>query len=129
MFKPQHRFQSQRLKINFCGTKVAKKLVPATSIPKWFQKHFLNGIQCLFVVFLLTCNLIYMQEQILKPLYMTEDFLQFVWEQTLFDPTNLATVTGEKVEVMEPGTRNSDSGPDFFNARIKIDDTLWAGNV
>jgi len=129
MFKPQHRFQLQRLKINFCGTKVAKKLVQATGSPKLFQKHFLKAIQCLFVVFLLTCNLIYIQEKILKPLDMTEDFLQFVWEQTLYDQTNLTTVAGEKVEVLEPGTRNIDSGPDFFNARIKIDDTQWAGNV
>jgi hypothetical protein len=60
---------------------------------------------------------------------MTEDFMQFVWEQLLFDRQNLATVSGEKVEVIEPGTRNSDSGPDFFNARIKIANTLWAGNV
>lgn len=44
MFKPLHRFQSQQLKINFCGTKVAKKLVPATNIPKCSQKHFLKGI-------------------------------------------------------------------------------------
>lgn len=60
---------------------------------------------------------------------MTEEFLQFVWEQRLFTAENLKTTGGESVEVIDPGRRNYDAGPDFFNARIKIGDTLWAGNV
>lgn len=60
---------------------------------------------------------------------MTEDFLQFIWEQRLFETNNLETTDGEKLEVVEPGTRNTDSGPDFFNAKIRIDSTLWVGNI
>src|SRR5690606_25096602 len=39
------------------------------------------------------------------------------------------TITGETLEIINTGYRNSDSGPDFFNARINIDGTTWAGNV
>ena len=60
---------------------------------------------------------------------MTEEFLQFVWEQKLFNTGNLKTVTGKTLEIIEAGTLNTDSGPDFFNARIKMDNTIWAGNI
>jgi hypothetical protein len=60
---------------------------------------------------------------------MTEDFLQFIWEQRLFETNNLETTDGERVEVVDPGTRNTDSGPDFFNAKVRIEDTLWVGNI
>jgi len=60
---------------------------------------------------------------------MTEDFLQFIWRFGLFQHEEMATTTGEKVEVMNRGTLNPDAGPDFFNAQIRIGETLWAGNV
>jgi hypothetical protein len=60
---------------------------------------------------------------------MTEEFLQFVWEQKLFNTDNLKTVTGKNLEIIDVGKLNNDSGPDFFNARIKLDDTIWAGNI
>ena len=31
--------------------------------------------------------------------------------------------------VIDPGQHNSDSGPDFFNSRIRIGSTEWAGNI
>lgn len=37
--------------------------------------------------------------------------------------------TGEKVRVLDPGTLNRDAGPDFFNAKVKIDGRTWAGNI
>ncbi len=58
-----------------------------------------------------------------------EEFLQYIWEQQLFNSKNLETVTGEKLEVNNAGRRNQDSGPDFFNAKIKIGETVWAGNI
>ena len=60
---------------------------------------------------------------------MSEEFLQFIWEHRLFDAHNFLTVKGERIEVVNPGTRNTDSGPDFFNAMVRLDDTLWVGNV
>jgi len=59
----------------------------------------------------------------------TEDFLHYVWKFRLFDKTDLKTVDGEAIEIYATGMHNTDSGPDFQNARIKIGDTMWAGNV
>jgi hypothetical protein len=58
-----------------------------------------------------------------------EDFLHYVWKFRLFDRINLQTNDGEELEVFSAGVHNSDSGPDFQNARIRIGDTVWAGNV
>jgi hypothetical protein len=60
---------------------------------------------------------------------MTEEFLHHIWKFRLFDQLDLKTINGETVEVLSPGEHNFDSGPDFFNARLKINGTLWAGNV
>jgi hypothetical protein len=59
---------------------------------------------------------------------MNEEFLHFIWSQELFDK-ELLSDTGEKIEVLSVGTLNRDAGPDFLNARIRIGDTIWAGNV
>ncbi len=48
---------------------------------------------------------------------MAEDFLQFVWEQRLFDADNLMTVSGEKLEVIETGTRNFRRRSRFFQCQ------------
>lgn len=59
----------------------------------------------------------------------TEDFLYHVWKFRLYDRDQLRTTTGETIEVINPGIRNTNAGADFQQARIKIGDTLWAGNV
>jgi hypothetical protein len=59
----------------------------------------------------------------------TEDFLHYIWKFRLFERGSLQTTSGEPVEILAVGTHNKDSGPDFANARIKIGDTTWAGNV
>ena len=41
----------------------------------------------------------------------------------------MTTNKGETVEVIDPGLHNSNAGPDFFNAKIKVDGMLWVGNV
>ena len=58
-----------------------------------------------------------------------EDFLHYVWKFRLFDNKQLTTTTGDALEVFSAGLHNTDSGPDFDNARVKIGDTTWAGNV
>jgi len=60
---------------------------------------------------------------------MKEEFLHFLWKNRLFEPQAPVTSDGEPVEVIYAGRHNSHAGPDFFDARIKIGKTLWAGNV
>jgi hypothetical protein len=52
---------------------------------------------------------------------MNEDFLHYIFEHQLLQNTDF--------EILSPGLRNPDAGPDFFNAKIKIGETIWAGNV
>ena len=60
---------------------------------------------------------------------MKEDFLHFIWKHRLFKNDSLFTTAGESVEIIYIGQHNTDAGPDFLNAKIKIGGTLWAGNV
>lgn len=59
---------------------------------------------------------------------MTEAFLQYIWQHRLLQG-DLQTADGLPVVVERPGQLNSDAGPDFFDARIWIGETLWVGNV
>lgn len=58
-----------------------------------------------------------------------EDLVRYVWKHKLFPLTPLQTTDGLSVEVIHPGMENRNDGPDFFNAKVKIDGTLWVGNV
>jgi len=58
-----------------------------------------------------------------------EDFLHYVWKFRLFERGGLQTTNGKELEIFSAGMHNSDSGPDFQNARLRIGDTVWAGNV
>ncbi len=60
---------------------------------------------------------------------MKEFVLQYVWQHKLFVQHGLTTTLGENVTIIDLGKFNTDGGPDFFNAKVRIDDTLWAGNV
>jgi hypothetical protein len=60
---------------------------------------------------------------------MREDFLHFIWRWKRFEMNGLQTTAGETIEILHPGELNADAGPDFFNAKVRIGDTLWAGNV
>lgn len=62
-------------------------------------------------------------------LFISEEFLQYLWQYRLYDKDNLLTQNGQKVTVISPGSKNNDAGPDFFNAKIKIGETTWVGNV
>lgn len=58
-----------------------------------------------------------------------ERLLHYVWKYKLYASTSLATTEGLPIAVIDPGIQNTDAGPDFFNAKIKIDGTVWAGSV
>lgn len=60
---------------------------------------------------------------------MKEEFLHYIWRLRQFDWKDLKTVAGEKIEVIDTGQLNTNAGPDFLDARIRIGETLWAGNV
>ena len=55
--------------------------------------------------------------------------MQYVWQHRLWPPRHLRTVDGASVQVLDPGRLNTHAGPDFFNAKVKIDGHLWAGDV
>ncbi|NPD44747.1 MULTISPECIES: DUF2851 family protein [unclassified Lentimicrobium] len=59
---------------------------------------------------------------------MTEAFFYYLWRYQLFH-TPLFTTDGEDINIIKPGILNTDSGPDFFNAKIHIGETTWVGNV
>ncbi len=60
---------------------------------------------------------------------MTERLLQFIWQFQYFNKTALTTTTGEPVQVLYTGQYNTNQGPDFSNAKIRIGTTTWAGTV
>ena len=61
---------------------------------------------------------------------MKEDFLHYLWKFKKFQFLKVTTTAGEHLEILNSGWHNTEqSGPDFFNSKIKIGDQLWAGNV
>ncbi|WP_316804501.1 DUF2851 family protein [Pedobacter nototheniae] len=58
-----------------------------------------------------------------------EDFLHYVWQFRSFDFNDLKTDAGDDLIILNPGLLNKNAGPDFSHAKIKIGETLWAGNV
>lgn len=58
-----------------------------------------------------------------------ERLMQYVWQHRLWMPGDMQTVDGQRVEVLDPGLLNTDAGPDFFNAKVRIGSHEWAGNV
>jgi hypothetical protein len=60
---------------------------------------------------------------------MTEKLLQYIWKFQYFNRNELFTETGEALEIVHPGQWNTNQGPDFTDARIKIGDTLLAGTI
>lgn len=59
---------------------------------------------------------------------MKEEFLYYLWENRLLTGS-LATAQGQSVEIIHPGFRNQNSGPDYLEAKIRIGEQLWAGHV
>lgn len=58
-----------------------------------------------------------------------EQLLHYVWKHKIFPLKELKTTTGQQVEVINTGLANTDAGPDFFNAKLKLDGVLWIGNI
>jgi hypothetical protein len=60
---------------------------------------------------------------------MREDLLHFIWKYKKLQLGNLKSSKDEAIQILDVGTHNLLSGPDFFNAKIQIDEQLWAGTV
>ena len=58
-----------------------------------------------------------------------EQLLHYVWKHKIFPLKELKTTTGQQVEVIDTGLANTDTGPGFFNAKLKLDGVLWIGNI
>ncbi|WP_336513935.1 DUF2851 family protein [Pollutibacter soli] len=60
---------------------------------------------------------------------MNEKLLQFIWAFGYFNKQQLCTSGGEMIKIINAGEWNTNQGPDFTGARLKIGNTDWAGNV
>ncbi|MDA9967815.1 DUF2851 family protein [Salibacteraceae bacterium] len=60
---------------------------------------------------------------------MKEELLHFIWKYKLISEQYLKTLQGESISIIQPGIENNADGPDFLNARLKIGNVEWVGNV
>lgn len=60
---------------------------------------------------------------------MTERLLQYIWQFQHFNKNELTTVDGEPLQILHVGTFNTNQGPDFLDAKIKVGTTTWAGSI
>ena len=58
-----------------------------------------------------------------------EKLMHYVWQHKLWLQSDMTTVDGRRVQVIDPGLHNNNAGPDFFNAKLQIGGELWCGNV
>lgn len=57
-----------------------------------------------------------------------ERLYQYLWKSAVAGK-KFHLVDGRPLDVLDPGRLNNDSGPDFFNAKLRIDGIEWIGNV
>ena len=62
-------------------------------------------------------------------LHLPEALVQDLWKTQRFDHSALATYRGEPIHILHPGRLNTESGPDFTAARLRIGEMEWAGDV
>ena len=60
---------------------------------------------------------------------MKEDFLHYLWKYKKFAVSDLKSVSGEVISIVNCGQYTQLAGPDFFNAQVVIGNQKWAGNV
>jgi len=58
-----------------------------------------------------------------------EKLLQYIWQFQYFNKSELQTLKGERLQIIFPGKLNTNQGPDFLNAQIRIDNTVLVGSV
>lgn len=60
---------------------------------------------------------------------MKEEIIQHIWQYQLFNKRDLQTTEGQALSIIRVGIWNNDSGPDFLQAQVKINDMVWFGSV
>ena len=60
---------------------------------------------------------------------INEEFLHFIWKFQLFDFSNLKTTEQQDLQILKPGLHNHNAGPDFLNAKVKLNSIIWFGDV
>ncbi|MFZ4932057.1 DUF2851 family protein [Chryseobacterium sp. Mn2064] len=60
---------------------------------------------------------------------MTEKLLQYLWNYKVFKHFDFKDIEGNSVEIIHFGRWNKDAGPDFFDAKVKINGLVLAGNI
>lgn len=63
------------------------------------------------------------------PFTLSERVVQKIWLRQDFDTSELKTVSGRKLEVLDPGRWNLLAGPDFKDARLHLDGAEITGDV
>lgn len=58
-----------------------------------------------------------------------EKLLHYAWKCRILPLHQLLTTDGREVEIIDPGLTNPNAGPDFFNAKLRVGETMWAGNI
>ena len=57
-----------------------------------------------------------------------EKLYHYLWKNKI-KGNFLRDIDGLEIEIIDPGIHNLDAGPDFFNAKLKIEGVEWIGNV
>src|SRR6478672_7799253 len=60
---------------------------------------------------------------------MKEKLLQYIWQFQYFNKQELSLTNNEPLQIIQPGKSNDNQGPDFLDAKIKLGETVWAGNI
>lgn len=60
---------------------------------------------------------------------MKEELLHFIWRTKQFIHLPLQTTTEEEITIIQAGIYNTNAGPDFLNAKIRIGQEVWVGHI
>lgn len=60
---------------------------------------------------------------------MTEKLLQYLWNFKIFKHFDFIDVEGNPVEIIAFGKWNTNAGPDFLDAKVKIRNVMLAGHI
>lgn len=65
----------------------------------------------------------------MKKLNINESFISRIWETPSYYESILLTTENKVVEILDYGEKNSDAGPDFKDAQIRVDGILYSGDI